>query len=289
MEVRLKYPKRKIEMFRRAEKLLKNYHVVAIAEYEGFTSNYFKKIRQVLKERAVIYVVKNKVFTVVLKKLMPSIYESIKWALKGKNAFIFTNLHPTKLYSLLLKNPQSMKAKPGDLATFNIYIPEGPTDLSPGPIMSKFGELGIKTKVQSGKIYISKEKLLVKKGEVIDKKSAEILSMLGIKPVKAVFNLKIAFDDKGTVYLPESITLTPKKAVKAMKKAFSESVSLALSLSIINRYTAPYIINMAYLKCLKLASETNIPTRAALPIIIRRVYSKAQFIGTYLKQKVGFN
>src|SRR3989338_3654211 len=85
----------------------------------------------------------------------------------------------------------------------NIEIPEGPTELMPGPAVSELSALGIKIQIEKGKITIKEPKIVVKKGEKISQAAAEILSKLDIKPFKIGFIPVCSFDTKEKIFYSE--------------------------------------------------------------------------------------
>ncbi len=111
--------------------------------------------------------------------------------LQGSNVFLFTNLNPFKLALLLEKGKVKTTAKAGDMAAFDVIVPAGNTGQPPGPIISQLNAVGLPTKIESGSVWISKDTLVVRKGEVISEKLASVLSKLGIKPVEAGLSRKL--------------------------------------------------------------------------------------------------
>ena len=52
----------------------------------------------------------------------------------------------------------------------------------PGPAVSELSALGIRIKIEKGKINIQKSKTIVKKGEKISQAAADLMSKLDIRP-----------------------------------------------------------------------------------------------------------
>jgi len=90
-------------------------------------------------------------------------------------------------------------AKAGDVASWDVVVPAGNTGLPPGPIISQLSGVGLPTRIESGSVWINRDTLVVKQGEVIDARLAGVLSKLGIKPVEAGLIMKAVYDDGLTI------------------------------------------------------------------------------------------
>src|SRR5438132_1564182 len=75
--------------------------------------------------------------------------------LTGSNILLFSELNPYALIILLDKSKVRVPAKAGDIATGEIMIPAGNTGLPPGPVISEFGEIRVKTKIEGGSIWVA--------------------------------------------------------------------------------------------------------------------------------------
>jgi large subunit ribosomal protein L10 len=152
--------------------------------------------------------------------------------LSGSNVFLFTNMNPFKLALLLEKSKVRLIAKAGDVASFDVIVPAGNTGLPPGPIISQLNAVGLPTRIESGSVWIAKDTLVARKGEVISEKLASVLSKLGIKAVEAGLTLKAVYDD-GLLIEERQLTLnideTRKQLEAAQNEAFRLSINIALS------------------------------------------------------------
>jgi len=93
------------------------------------------------------------------------------------------------------------KAKPGQEAPEDIEIPEGPTDLIPGPAISELGALGIQIQIEKGKIHIKEAKVIAKQGAKISQGAADLMGKLDIKPFSVGFIPLCSFDTKERNYI----------------------------------------------------------------------------------------
>ena len=113
----------------------------------------------------------------------------------GSKVLIFTQLNPFELILFLNKNKVRVPAKGGDMATGEIMIPAGNTGLQPGPVISEFNEAKVQTRIEGGSIFIAKDTIVARKGDIISTKTASLLSKLGMKPMEAGLALSYAYDN----------------------------------------------------------------------------------------------
>ncbi|MHA2343887.1 MAG: 50S ribosomal protein L10, partial [Candidatus Hodarchaeales archaeon] len=95
---------------------------------------------------------------------------------------IFTNTNPFKLQHYLSKNKVPAPAKTGQISTVDVYIPEGLTNLDPGPIISELGSIGLQTRIEKGKIRITKTAKVLSIGDTVSESHAAVLTRLNILP-----------------------------------------------------------------------------------------------------------
>ena len=98
--------------------------------------------------------------------------------------------------------------------------------MSPGPVISELSDVGLPTKIESGSIWITRDTVVARKGEVISAKLASILSRLGIKPIKAGLTLKAAYED-GLIHPGEVLQINLEKTFEDLKEA-AERIRLAV-------------------------------------------------------------
>ena len=98
--------------------------------------------------------------------------ESLLPHCKGMPALLFTKENPFSLFKLIKANKSPAPAKPGQKAPTDLKILAGPTPFAPGPVISELAALGLKTKVDAGKINIVADAIVCKEGAVISDKLA---------------------------------------------------------------------------------------------------------------------
>ena len=151
-------------------------------------------------------VAKNKIASLALKNAGIKNYDQFAPLLDGQNALIFTNMNPFKLYLSLEKGKVNLPARAGDVATDEIIVPAGNTGIPPGPVLSEFKEANVATRIESGSIYVSKDSVVARPGDVISPKLAGLLSRLNLKPIKAGLSIFMA-SSAGLLLLQKDITI----------------------------------------------------------------------------------
>jgi large subunit ribosomal protein L10 len=250
--------------------LLSQYDSVGIASLEKVRSAQLQKLRKKLEENACLRVVKNSLITRAVSETENKAgIEKLEEYLTGPNLYLFTNLNPFKLVLLLEKSRVKATARAGDLAAFDVTVPAGNTGLPPGPIISQFTAVGLRTRIESGSVYVSKDTMVVKKGEPISAQLASLLAKLGIKPVEVGLSLKVIYDD-GVILTEENLIVD----IDAVRRSVEEAHQLAFNLSLEAAITLPenisYLVKLAHQKASSLAMNAGIINKDTLADLIRK-------------------
>ena len=283
---RRKIPQWKIEEVRNLRELLLKHNVVAIADMTGIGSKQLFFIRKSLRGKAILRVSKNTLLKIAIKQVAnqkPGIENLIDY-LHGQNIFIFTDMNPFELSIFLDKNKASRPARPGDIAQEDIVVPAGSTGLPPGPIMSKFSKLRIPVRIEEGVITIVKDTVVARKGDVISEDLADVLSRLGIEPIKVGLKLKAAYVD-GKVLTEKDLKLDIKMYENLLKEAVTNAYKLSITQALPVKETITFTVMMAYSKALALAYQTIIPLPEPLKYAIIRAVNEANILAKELAPK----
>ncbi|MEM3573831.1 MAG: 50S ribosomal protein L10 [Nitrososphaeria archaeon] len=287
MSSRSTYPLKKERMFSQIRTLAQNYNYLCISKLEKVRSVQLMMLRKMLRNDAKFFVVKNKV---ALRALMGTKFDfdtKLEEKFRGQNLLIFTNQNPFKLSILLSKNKVSLPAKAGDIATDDIIISAGNTGLQPGPILSEFKEAGVPTKIDSGSIWITKDTVVAKKGDVISPKLAGLLSKLNIKPIKAGLTISFAFMD-GVVLSEEDLLLDLEKIKSEIQTAYLEAKNLSINSNYFTRETISEILCKAHQQAYGLALNAGYITKENIPVLLQKYEIIGRQIYEKLKEK-GYN
>jgi large subunit ribosomal protein L10 len=264
----------KKEIFTDLLNLLDRYSVVAVADLPKVRSSQIQEIRKKLRGKAELIVAKNTILRKVADQMSGRKENVDKFAsaLTGSKVLIFTQMNPYELIIFLDKNKVRVPAKGGDIATGDILIPAGNTGLQPGPVISEFNEAKVQTRIEAGSIFVARDTIAVKKGEVVSTKIASLLSKLGMKPMEAGLSLSHAYDN-GLVLTPADLTFD----LERMKNDFSTAARVALGLAVeanmILPETAPIIISKAYRQAVAVSVESAFFTKETANFIIQKAYA----------------
>lgn len=276
-ENRTTYPKRKTLMYQQLQELPKKYKVTALIKLDKVRSSQILPLRKKLKDEVEFVAIKDKVAIKALEKLdIPGIKDMIN-DLKGQCMFMFTNMSPFKLNVLLAKNKIMLLARGGDVSSMDVKVTATNTGIAPGPMLTEFKEAGIPTKIDQGTIWIAKDTVPVKKGEVINEKLATILGKLDIKPIEAGISLYSALEE-GLKYSQEELVIDIEQFRNEIVQAHQEAVNLSIEAA----YVTPDNINQILAKAAQyarsLSVESGFMTDDTKEQILQKAHSQAQAV-----------
>jgi len=277
--MRLKIPprERKAAVIRTLMDLLRRYRVVAIADITGLRANQFQRLRAKLRGMAEVKVAKNTLMRKAIEFLRgerPGLEKLIDH-LTGPNAFIFTNENVFSLYMFLERNKVTAKARPGDRASKDVVIPAGNTGIPPGPILSVFKMLKVPTRIEEGSIYVAKDTVILRQGEVISREAADLLAKLGIEPIEVGLRVKVAYED-GVILTRDDLSLDLERYKKEVAEAYANALCLSVSVAYPTPEGLNLIIGRAHLEALNLAVNAAIPVKGAAELLIQRAVAQAK-------------
>lgn len=266
------------------KKLLTTYKVLGVVSLEGVSARELAEIKKSLSSYGVVKVLKNTIVTRALRELgLPSLEEFLNY-LTGPNLFVFTNLNAFMLANLVDRIVVLRYVKPGERAPADIYVPEGPTGIPPGPMMSVFGKLKIRTMVREGIIWVAKESKVASAGDVVSPELASLLRKLEIKAYPVKLSIKAVLDE-GVVIPADKLKLDIESFKKELLTAVQTSRTLAVETALPLPEVIPEIIIRAYTKAVNLACEIGYVTPENINLVLGRAISKAQTLAIVLMQK----
>jgi large subunit ribosomal protein L10 len=253
---RTSYPQKKLEMLQKIEGLAKKYDTVIVSKLHKVRAGQLMLLRKNFRDELVMVVTKNKIAALGLKKANLRNVEKFVSNLTGQNALVFTNMNPFKLYLSLEKSKVNLPARSGDIATSDIVIPAGSTGIPPGPVLSEFKEAGVQTRIEAGSIYVSRDSVVARSGDVISPKLAGLLARLNIKPIKAGLSIFMA-SASGLLLLQRDIAIDLEQYRADVMIAAKEAMSLALEGAYATPETAPVLIGRAFRQATRVAAEAG--------------------------------
>ncbi|MEM4246573.1 MAG: 50S ribosomal protein L10 [Candidatus Bathyarchaeia archaeon] len=267
----------KTEASDRMKSLVTKYPVVAAADLSKMRSAQIHEMRKRLRGKVEMAVVKKTIARKAVDQLAkekPRIADFLD-SLSVAPIFLFTETDPFTLALTLDKNKVRVPAKGGDIATSEIVVPAGNTGIPPGPVIGEFGEVKIPTKIESGSIWVSKDTVVARKGDVISPKLASILARLGIKPMEAGLSLVAAYEG-GKLYGQDILHIDLEKVKADLREAAAQALRIAVNSGFPTVESLPLIISKTYRSALSLAVEAGHLTPETAPLILGRAAAQAR-------------
>ena len=264
----------KAEAVQEIKNFLQQYNAIGVANLQKVRAAQLQELKRKLEKSAYLRVVKNTIIKRAIAecKDKPKL-ENLEEHLAGSNIFLFTNLNPFKLTLLLEKSRVKTTAKAGDIAAFDITIPAGNTGLPPGPIISQLTSVGLPTRIEAGSVWVSRDTMVAKKGEIITARLAGVLSKLGIKPVEVGLTLKAVYDE-GVIIVEEQLRLN----LGEVRRDIEEAHAYAFNLSVNAAYPLPeniaFLLQSAHQKAYGLAVNAGIPSPDTIRDLVRKAHTE---------------
>lgn len=199
--------------------------------------------------------------------------KKLKKHIVGQNVYLFTNMNPFKLALFLEKGKVKLIAKAGDVASFDVIVPAGNTGLPPGPVISQLNAVGLPTRIESGSVWINKDTLVARKGDVISEKLASVLAKLGIKAVEAGLTLKVVYDD-GLIIEGDNLKLDLEEVRGEIKNAYLEAFKLSIGAAYPVKENIQMLLQIAHREAYALALGAAIPTKETIRDLIVKAYTE---------------
>jgi large subunit ribosomal protein L10 len=279
-----KYNIKKQEFIKNLSFIITQYKVVSLSRLYKVRASQIMGLRKDLRDKIKIISVKNKLAVLALKNLKFQGIELFLNQLEGQNALILSNIDPFKLYLLLEKNKINLPARTGDIADEDILIPSGNTGLPPGPVLSEFKESKIPTRIDAGSIWVSKDTIVVKKGEVISSKLASLLSRLGLKPIRAGLAIYMALYD-GLLLEEKDIQIDLEQDKCMIQEAYLNARTLSIEVTYPTVETVPHLIFKAATAGRSLALTAGLPVKEVIFELLVKNNSDAVKIYNLVKAK----
>jgi large subunit ribosomal protein L10 len=280
----------KSEKVKEIKSLLTKYRILGIASLHKVRALQLQEIRKKIEGIAYLKVYKNTLVERALREFSnKQILDKLKEYMQGSNVYVFTNYNPFKLALIFEKSKVKVPAKAGDIATEDIIVPAGNTGLPPGPIISQLNAVGIPTRIESGSVWVSKDTVVARKGEVISESLAAALSKLGIKPIELGLLIKAAYDiDAGIVLSESDLKINFDEYRKNIELAYTQAIYLALNAAYPTSETVVPLLQRALIEARNLALNSGVPLPEVLPDLILRAHLEALALEAKIREKTAW-
>lgn len=285
---RSSYPKKKRVMYQELQELPKSYNVIALSKMNKVRASQLMLLRKKFRNDIKIRIIKNKVAQRAFEGVKGVVgIESLSKQLEGQCALMFTNISPFKLNLIFAQNKIFLPAKGGDIATKEIVVPAGNTGLVPGPVLSEFKVGNVQTKIDQGTIWVAKDTVVAKPGDVISTQLASLMSKLNIKPIEAGIAVNFAIAE-GLMFKESDLRINLAEYRDELVRSFQQALALAMEAGYITPETVKPLLAKAQQHARSLAAESGYLTKDTADIVLPRANAKAQAVADEAKKK-GYN
>ena len=268
-------PAWKREEVEQIKELASSHELIGLVDIYGIPAKQFQQIRRNLHGNAVVKVARNTLVAHAFNELGGQFID-LNNKVSEHSALIFASGNPFKLYKSLEQTKTQRSAKAGETTPVDIVVSAGPTSFKPGPIVGELNSAGIPAAIDGGKVKIKETKTVVKAGQVVNAKQADVLVKLDIKPMPVGLNLT-AVCYEGEIYLPDVLAVDDEAYKAKITLAASQAFNLAVNAAVPTASTAvtEAQIAKAVREARNLGVEAPIYEKGVIEMIIGKAYRQA--------------
>ncbi|PIN73240.1 50S ribosomal protein L10 [Candidatus Woesearchaeota archaeon CG10_big_fil_rev_8_21_14_0_10_45_16] len=256
-------------------KEIQNNPIVGLLNMQNLPAQQLQKMRDTLRKKGVkMTMARKKLLTLALNESKKENIDQLVAKIKGMPALLFSDANPFTLYSTIQKNKSEAPAKAGQTAPRDIVVKGGPTNFAPGPIISELAAVGIKTKVDAGKLAIINDVTVAKEGAVISGKLAETLKRLDIKPMEIGLDLVAVWED-GLVFDAKQLRVDEAEYTQNFIQAATWAFNLAVEAGYPTKETTEVLVQKAFREAKAVAIEAAVLTAETRDEILARSEQQA--------------
>lgn len=249
--------------------------VVAIADVKGIPAPQLQHIRKRLRGRVKIIVSKKSLIQHSLTKLSESRtgIEQLTDHMSGQIAFVLSELNPFKLIKEMEMTKTKAPARGGEVSPEDLLVRSGATPFKPGPVMSELQRAGLPASIEGGKVVIKKDTCLVKKGEKIPRRVAQVLTRLEIYPITVGLNLTGVYEN-GIVFLPDDLRIDETEFMSRLHDVIGSAMNLAVFVGYVTDATVRPLMLLAGQRALALALNAGITTKKTIEVLMQKAHGE---------------
>ena len=263
----------KISEVEEIKELLTGYKYIGIASLHKVRAAQLQALKKNLTGKVYMRVLKNSLIKFAIEDLGKEDLKKLEDHLEGSNLFLFTDLNPFKLSILLERGKVKTTAKSGDIAAMDVTIPAGSTGQPPGPIISQLNAVGLPTRIESGSVWVSKDTLVVRKGEVIPERLAAVLSKLGVKAVEAGLAMNAVLDE-GLIIGGDLLKVDVEATRKSIEQNHQDAFALSLTIAYPTTENIDALLQTAHQEAFILALSAAVPVKGTIADLIRKAHTE---------------
>ena len=273
-ENRTRYPPKKARMYAQLQETPSKYGTVALIRLEKVRASQILQLRKKLKGQVEFVSIKDKLAVKALGDVQTPGVDRLAQDIGGQCMLLFTDMSPFRLNMLLSKNKVMLAARGGDIASVDVEVAARNTGIAPGPMLTEFKEAGIPTRIDQGTIWIAKDTVPVRKGEVISEKLASMLGKLDIKPIEASITLDTALEG-GFKYGRDELVIDVEEVAGSLAAAHQEAVNLSVEAGYATADNIVQILAKASSSARSLSVESGYVTDETRNEVLAAAHSRA--------------
>jgi large subunit ribosomal protein L10 len=259
----------KKEYMKDLKQVIQSNPVIAIVRVNGIPAPQFQTMRGTIRGKISLIVAKNNLIELALKEMdaEKSGLAGLTQYLDGQCALVGSSDNPFKLYKVMESTKTPSPAKGGEIAPEDIMVKAGETSFKPGPIVGELQQAGIPAAIESGKVVIKKDKLLVNAGEPIPQKAAQMLTKLEIFPLIVGMDLRGVYEN-GLVFRSDVLAIDEVKFMGDLMGAISGSLGVALKIGYTTPLTIRPLISKAHSEAMGVALSAGIANKSTIDRLV---------------------
>ena len=273
-ENRTRYPPKKARLYAQIQETPSKYGTVALIRLEKVRASQILQLRKKLKGKVEFVSIKDKLAVKALASVQAPGVDRLAQDIGGQCMLLFTDMSPFRLNMLLAKNKVMLAARGGDIASVDVEVAARNTGIAPGPMLTEFKEAGIPTRIDQGTIWIAKDTVPVRKGEVIGEKLASMLGKLDIKPIEASITLDTALEG-GFKYGRDDLVIDVEEVAGSLAAAHQEAVNLSVEAGYATADNIVQILAKASSSARSLSVESGYVTAETRNEVLAAAHSRA--------------
>ncbi|MFC2143048.1 50S ribosomal protein L10 [Candidatus Aenigmatarchaeota archaeon] len=274
----------KIKETEKLKKLIDEYPVIGTLNMFGMPAKQLQEIRDNLRGTTVIRMSNKNLILRALKgsdKKLDNLLDSVT----GEVALILSKDNPFKLFKIIKENRAPASAKAGQIAIADIPIKKGPTPVAPGPAISTFQKVGLKTGVEQGKISVMREKVIAKEGDTITEDMIAVFSLLKIEPMEVGLDITSIWEND-VIYGKDVLDIDQDEYLRNLQLAVQQGIELSIGIGYITKDVAPLAIQKAFREAKAIAIDANIVTKDIVDELIMKAVREEKELESKLNIKV---
>lgn len=266
--------------------LFEKYPVIGALDIENLPAPQFQVIREKLRESALIRVAKRSLIYKAIENAGAKRkgLEKLKEYMGGMPGLIFSGENPFRLARTIQQNKSRSPIKRGHVAPIDISVKAGRTSFSPGPIIGELGALNIKAKIDGGKVVITEDKLLVKAGEKVSQRAADMLARLDVHPMEIGLDLKAVLES-GEILPGSVLFVNTDEYMQRFINAHAAAHLLSIGICYPIRENINNLLCNAYQSAYLLALNRNILTKETVSNRIADAHAMAKSLSDLIANK----